>query len=64
LPGPSIPGPAALTSIGIEHQFSLTPGDRATFTSFFVVQPAPVPEPTSYSLLAIGGLMLLWRRRR
>ena len=64
LPGPTIPGPAALTSIGIEHQFSLTPGDRATFTSFFVVQPAPVPEPTSFSLLAIGGLMLLWRRRR
>ena len=46
-------GPNALTSIGIEHQFSLTPGDRATFTSFFNVQP--VPEPTSLSLLAIGG---------
>ena len=62
LPGPTIAGPNALTSIGIEHQFSLTPGDRATFTSFFNVQP--VPEPTSLSLLAIGGLVLLWRRRR
>jgi len=63
LPGPTIPGPNALTSIGIEHQFSLTAGDRATFTSFFDVVAAPVPEPGSLSLLAIGGLMLLYRRR-
>jgi hypothetical protein len=63
LPGPTIPGPNALTSIGIEHQFSLTPGDRATFTSFFVVA-ANIPEPASLSLLAMGGLMLLCRRRR
>jgi PEP-CTERM motif len=62
LPGPTIPGPNALISIGIEHQFSLTPGDPATFTSFFVVQD--VPEPGSLGLLAMGGLILLWRRRR
>jgi hypothetical protein len=62
LPGVTIPGPGVLTSIGIEHQFSLTPGDRATFTSVFVVNP--VPEPGSLSLLAIGGAALLWRRRR
>jgi hypothetical protein len=61
LPGPTIPGPNALTSIGIKHQFSLTPGDRATFTSFFVVNP--VPEPSSLSLLAIGVLMVLRRRK-
>jgi hypothetical protein len=61
LPGPTIPGPNALTSIGIKHTFSLTPGDRATFTSFFVVE---VPEPGSLGLLAIGGLVLLFRRRR
>ena len=61
LPGVTIPGPGVLGSIGIEHQFSLTPGDRATFTSVFVVN---APEPGSLSLLAIGGLVLLYCRRR
>ena len=62
LPGPTIAGPSALTSIGIKHQFSLTAGDRATFTSFFIVQA--VPEPGSLSLLAVGGLIMAFRRRR
>ena len=62
LPGPTIPGPNAFTSIGIKHQFTLTPGDRATFTSFFVVQA--VPEPASLSLLGLGGVILILRRRR
>jgi hypothetical protein len=59
LPGVTIPGPGVVSSIGIQHQFTLTPGDRATFTSVFVV----VPEPGALSLLAIGGLALLYRRR-
>jgi hypothetical protein len=57
LPGPTLPGPAVLTSIGILHQFSLTPGDAVSLTSFFVA----VPEPASLALLAIGTLVL--RRR-
>jgi hypothetical protein len=62
IPGVTIPGPNALTSIGIEQKFSLTPGDQATFTSVFVV--LPVPEPSSLGLLAIGSLMFVCRRRR
>ncbi len=59
LPGPTIPGPPAITSIGIQHKFTLTPGDSASFTSVFIV----TPEPASLALLAMGGLMMLRRRR-
>lgn len=63
-PIPSMPGPAALTDIGIQLKFTLTPGDTATFSSVFVVEP--VPEPASVALLATGGLMcgLAFIRRR
>lgn len=61
LPGPTIPGPAVLNNIGIQHRFTLSPGDSVSFTSFFVVQ---VPEPATLSVLALGGLALLRRRSR
>ena len=60
LPIPSIPGPAALATIGIKHSFTLTPGDSVSFTSFFIVE---VPEPGTLGLLLAGGALLLRRKR-
>jgi hypothetical protein len=62
LPGVTLPGPAANASIGIRLDFTLTPGDSASFTSnFFVI---PVPEPGTGLLLAFGLGALALRRRR
>ena len=56
---PSIAGPGVMMNIAIQHKFTLTPGDQATFNSTFVV----IPEPTSICLLALGSLALLKKRR-
>ena len=52
--------PVALaSSMGINHLFMLTPGDNATANSTFFV----VPEPATLSLLSVGVLALLRRRK-
>lgn len=63
LPGPTQPGPAALTSIGIRHEITLTAGDTATLNSNFIV--TVVPEPMTLGLVALGlvGLGVAGRRR-
>jgi hypothetical protein len=53
-PIPSLAGPAVAGSIGIQLKFQLTPGDQASFTSVFVVEP--VPEPATLVMLS-GGLV-------
>jgi hypothetical protein len=60
LPGPTIPGPQALSDIGIQHRFTLTPGDRVALTSFFQVE---IPEPATAGLLLLGSLVVFRRRR-
>lgn len=60
-PIPSLPGPPALTTIGIRLDFTLTPFDSASFTSNHVV--IPVPEPQTAGLLLIGLALLAQRRR-
>jgi hypothetical protein len=48
---------AAATIMGIQHSFTLTPGDSATVNSSFII--TPVPEPCTVVLAAIGGLGLM-----
>ena len=56
----SVPGPAVAGFIGIQHVFSLSPGDRATFNSTFHLV---VPEPGTLALLGLSLLVLAARRR-
>jgi hypothetical protein len=52
---------ASVDSIESGFTFSLTPQDTASGTSRFEVV---IPEPATFSLLVIGGLALLRRRRK
>ena len=67
LPGPvpTLAGPAVNSAIGIFLNFSMTPGDRVTFTTRFVVEPpSAVPLPAGLPLLLSGLGALALRRRR
>jgi hypothetical protein len=64
LPGPTQPGPAVNSTIGMLLNFSLTAGDRVTFLADFTVEPpAPVPLPAAFPLLLMG-LGVFARNRR
>lgn len=51
-------GPAVLNTIGLRNAFMLTPGDNASFTSTFIIVPAPA------GIAAAGLLGLVGLRRR
>lgn len=52
-------GPAVLNTIGIRNAFMLTPGDNASFTSTFII----VPAPAGIAAAGLVGLVGLRRRR-
>ena len=64
LPGPTLRGPGVVGSIGTLLNFSLSPGDRVSFTTNFTVEPpATVPLPAALPLLLLGLGTLAARRR-
>lgn len=55
--------PGVVTSIAINNQFTLTPGDSVTMVSTFFIETL-IPTPGAAGLGAVGVLALARRRRR
>lgn len=62
LPGVTYPGPPALSTIGIQTQFSLSGRDSAGVTATFTL--LPVPEPSTWALAGLGLAALVGVARR
>jgi MYXO-CTERM domain-containing protein len=56
-------GPEALTTMGIVLRFDLSPGDSASITGVFLIEPTEVPAPGALALIAAAGLVGRRRRR-
>lgn len=52
-------GPQALSTISLEYKFLLSAGDSATMNGVFEV----VPEPATLSILGLGGLLMLRKKK-
>jgi hypothetical protein len=63
-PIPSAPGPALTTDMGIQLKFTLSPGDTASLTSVFVVEPVPEPSTVVLALAGLACGLFVVRRRR
>lgn len=59
----SVAGPAVVGFIGIQHTFSLTAGDRATFDSTFHLIPVPEPGTLALATIGLAGIGIMGRRR-
>ena len=64
LPGPTLPGGAVNSSIGMLLNFSLTPGDKVEFATNFQVEPVPLPAAAPLLLFGFGAFAAARRRRR
>jgi hypothetical protein len=63
-PIPSLLGPPVYSTIGIRLQFGLSPGDSASFTSVFVVEPIPEPSTIIMGITGVIGLVGFAAARR
>jgi hypothetical protein len=52
----TLPGPGVVNDIRTLLSFSLSPGDRVTFTTNFTVEPVPLPAALPLLLFGIGTL--------
>jgi|GEM_PF-6062838 len=54
-------GPAVASTLGINHNFTLTDGDNVNFVGSFIVEE--IPAPGGVALFGVAGLALARRRR-
>ncbi|MBK8268009.1 MAG: PEP-CTERM sorting domain-containing protein [Planctomycetes bacterium] len=57
------PNHTATANTEVLYSFGVPSASVPPSTYYIVIEGTPVPEPTTLSMLAIGGLMLLKRRR-
>jgi uncharacterized protein (TIGR03382 family) len=54
-------GPSVASTLGINHNFTLTDGDNVNFVGSFIVEE--IPAPGGVALFGLAGLAAARRRR-